>query len=130
MKLVYIAGPYSDANGYHAIERNIMRAREAADYLAHRGVGYICPHLNSAHFEVIAPDLPREYWLALGLRLLEGCDAVFLLDHWQYSDGSLAEKQRAEELEIPVFEYAHLFGLSGSESRGAKWLEAAKDLVS
>jgi nucleoside 2-deoxyribosyltransferase len=103
MKLIYIAGPYGDKGGYLAIDANIAKAREAAAWCAERGIGYFCPHLNSAHFEAITPDVPVSYWYELDIELLRKCDAILMLDGWRQSTGSKAEKAEACRLDMPVF---------------------------
>ena len=70
---VYIAGPYRGAQGehdysvYYEIDCNIARARAAAVYLAERDIPFFCPHLNSCHFEVIAPSVSPAYWYRMDL---------------------------------------------------------------
>ena len=121
MKIVYIAGPYGDSGGYLAIERNIARAREAAVFLAERGIGFFCPHLNSAHFECII-EQPTEFWYEMDLRLLDACDAILMVEGWQNSNGARAELERAQRLGLPVLHIEHLRSLSGSESVTGRWL--------
>ena len=106
---VYIAGPYMDSDkfhdfrGYHEIDRNIARAREAAAFLANNGVPYFCPHLNSAHFEVITPDVKPEYWYQMDIELLKPASAILLLEGWEKSSGTCKEIIVAYGLPIPVF---------------------------
>lgn len=103
MQFVYIAGPYT-APTYLEIDTNIRRAAEAFKTLAEAGVGAFCPHMHSAHFEVIAPDVRPSYWYELDLNFLRaGCDALLLLPGWEFSKGSLKEKAVAEQLGLPVF---------------------------
>ena len=102
MKMVFIAGPYSGP-AYLAIDRNIAAAREAAVFLAYHDIGFFCPHLNSAHFECITPDVAPEFWYELGLRLLEGCDAVLLLEGWKRSKGTKGEIKAAVARGMPVW---------------------------
>lgn len=108
MKYIYIGGPYT-AKGppdqhYNEIDRNIARAREAFTTLALAGVGAFCPHLHSAHFEVITPNVEPSYWYELDLYFLDQCDAIYLLPGWENSTGTLAERNRMEfELHRPVF---------------------------
>ena len=104
VKLVYIAGPYSGPD-YLAIDRNIAAAREAAAWLAEHGIGFFCPHLNSAHFEVVTPRVEPEFWYALDLRLLEACDALLFLEGWQQSKGAKGELDFAAARIMPVFFY-------------------------
>lgn len=104
MKVIYIAGAYGDAGGYLAIDRNIARAREAADRLVANRIGYVCPHLNSAHFEAIRPEIPVDFWYELDVEILKRCaDGVYVLEGWQNSSGTKREIDFAIEHDIPVF---------------------------
>lgn len=80
-----------------------MAAQEVAARLANEGIGFMCPHLNSAHFEVITPDVTPEYWYELDLKLMAGCDAVYMMGGWQNSKGSVDEQQTALQNKQPVF---------------------------
>lgn len=106
LSFVYIAGPYRakggghDATVYLEIDRNIAKAREAAAFLAQNLVPFFCPHLNSCHFEVIAPNTPPQYWYDLDMEILEHASAIWLIDGWENSGGALAERDRANELGI------------------------------
>ena len=44
-------------------------------------------------------------WYELGLRIMEGCDQLWLLalDGWKDSEGVRIELRRAWELDIPVY---------------------------
>ena len=103
MKIVYIAGPYGDAGGYLAIDRNIARARDAAAWLAEHGVGFICPHLNTAHFEAIVPGAPVEFWYAMDLVIMAVADALLVLDGWVNSKGTQAEIAEWGKTGRPMF---------------------------
>lgn len=106
MKIVYIAGPYMgahthDYSSYFRIHENIAKAHEASLAVARLGYGFFCPHTHSAHNEVIAPDLPPEYWYELDLRFLTICDAILVLPG--ESRGVKREIAEAEAWGIPVF---------------------------
>lgn len=117
--LVYIAGPYigkaqhHDYRSYGEIDANINRARTFAAWLTDHGLYFFCPHLNSAHFEVITPNAPPEYWYALDFRILSHCDAMYVLRGWEDSKGTIAEIAYCREKGIPVF-----FEDGGSDERG------------
>ena len=100
---VYIAGPYGDKDPYCVIDARINEARKAARMLALAGIPYYSPHLNCAHFEVVAPDAPVEFWIAMGMVFVGNAWGVWLLKNWTESRGTLAEIARAEELGIEVF---------------------------
>lgn len=99
---VYIAGPYGDKDPWHIIDQRISRAREAARELAIRGVPYYSPHLNCAHFQVVAPEAPVEFWIAMGMGFVDRAWALWMLPGWEDSKGSRAEVARAEELGIDI----------------------------
>ena len=100
MKIIFIAGPYM-GKSFMAIERNIRKAEAAAIELWNAGYGVFCPHLNTAHFEVKA-NADEEAYKEFDLRMLKGCDAVFVLDGWPNSSEARAEAQAALEVGIPV----------------------------
>lgn len=105
MKICYIAGPYGDKGGYLAIDRNIAQAREAAADLAAAGIGYLCPHMNSAHMEAIVPDVPVDFWYELDIQLMSVCSAVLVLEGWLDSSGTQREMKYATERGMPIFYY-------------------------
>jgi hypothetical protein len=111
---VYIAGPYRGPQGTHdhseyfAVDSNINEARKWAAKFAREGIPFFCPHLNSAHFEVITPDVPAGFWLEMDLNILIAARALFLLPGWPLSAGARAEEKFAWEHQIPTF-YADTF---------------------
>lgn len=92
MNIVYIAGPYGDKSGYLAIDRNIAKAREAAAWCAENGLGFFCPHLNSAHFEAVTLGVPNTFWREMDLRFLKVCDWMLMLNGWEQSEGARLER--------------------------------------
>ena len=105
---IYISGPYRgtashDHKGYFAIDNNINNARVAAATLAKLGIPYFCPHLNSAHFEVIVPDVSPKFWLDMDMVFVDRASALWLLPDWQNSQGTSAEILRAAGLGLQVF---------------------------
>lgn len=107
---VYIAGPYRgkdalahDASVYCEIDTHINNARRWAIKFATDGIPFFCPHLNSAHMEVMAPDADPDYWLNMDLKILRYATALFLLPDWPESRGAQAEWKFAVEEEIPVY---------------------------
>ena len=102
-RYVYIAGPYRDKSGYLAIDRNIATAREWAARLAQNHIPFYCPHLNSAHFEVITPTVPEEWWLEMHMIFLERAAAMLLLPGWRDSNGTIVEVSRGDDLGQRLF---------------------------
>lgn len=102
--VVYIAGPYR-ANGSTGPGVNIERARGAALRVWRAGGLAICPHLNSADFDVLAPDVPDDAYLELGLHLVACSDLVWRIPG--DSAGADAEVAHARTAGVPVaFEWA------------------------
>lgn len=100
LMLAYIAGPYRDGRGEWYIGQNILAAEAVRDELVKLDVGVLCPHSNSAFCGGLASD---DYWLTLGLTLLDRCDCVVVCPCYRRSMGTLAEIKRARAFSIPVF---------------------------
>ena len=98
--ILYIAGPYRDPRGPWFIERNIEAARKTSVELAQLGLGFICPHANSAMMDGAAPD---SFWLEMDLELLRRSDGVLLLPGWENSSGASAEAKLARKQGLPVY---------------------------
>jgi hypothetical protein len=111
---VYIAGPYRgplgthDHSEYFVVDAHINRAREWAAKFARVGIPFFCPHLNSAHFEIITPDVPAGFWLDMNLEVLAKASALFLMPGWGNSDGAIKEQLFAVDRHITIF-YLHQF---------------------
>jgi hypothetical protein len=98
IEVVYVAGPYRAATP-SGIVANIRRAEAIAVELWKRGYAVICPHLNTALMDGLAPDY---VWLKGDLKIMERCDAVVVVPGWEKSSGTRAEITHANELNIPV----------------------------
>jgi len=126
MKLIYIAGPYSgrthDVRSYCEIERNISNAREAALWCARHDIAFFCPHLNTCHFETILPEVKKEFYLKLDLRVAEFCDGALMLPGWTESRGS--------RLEYEYFTQRQGFRIFDYPAERARLLEWSKECTS
>jgi hypothetical protein len=118
MKLIYVAGPYT-AETHTGIENNIRNAENVAIQLWAKGWAVICPHLNTAHFERYEGVANIDYhtWIDGDMEILKRCDAIIMIENWEYSKGSKAERKFCMENNIQVF-YANLRIPTPSEKQG------------
>jgi len=100
-KVIYIAGPYRNKTE-EGKRDNIWHAIRMACRLAELNWYPICPHANTANFEIYT-DLPDKYWLDMGLELLSRSDAVMMLNGFEASEGSRAEYDLAVELGKDIY---------------------------
>ncbi len=107
MKYIYIAGPYTgkhhDHRSYFEIAGNILDAAEMSSKLAKHGYGFFNPHMHSAHFESIVPEVKPPYWYELDMHFLMACDAILMLPSWGRSKGARLERDWAVANSMPVF---------------------------
>ena len=95
--IIYIAGKYSGDTA-----QNIKAARVVAIELWEAGFAVFTPHLNTAGFELDCKASYTDY-LAGGLEILAGCDALVLLPGWQESKGAAIECVFALVGGMPVY---------------------------
>jgi hypothetical protein len=101
MEVAYIAGPYRAATP-SGIVANIRHAEKYAKKYWLRGYAVICPHMNTALFDGVAPD---EVWLAGDLELLKRSDVIVMVPGWENSRGAQAELEYANRLsKLVIFE--------------------------
>ena len=98
IKVVQIAGAFR-ANTQWGIMQNVRKAEDASLKLWKLGYAVICPHTMTQHFQNECPD---EVWLDGCLELLKRADAIYLVDGWLNSEGSLAEYKLAREMGLVV----------------------------
>jgi len=99
--LLYVAGPYS-ADTDEGISQNIENAGVIAQQLWDEGFTVICPHTNTAQFTHDKTSYAD--YIEGDLVMLARCDGIVLIDGWENSKGAIGEKERAELLNIPVFD--------------------------
>jgi hypothetical protein len=97
MKIIYIAGAYRDKRGEWFVTQNIRKAEAEALYVWQLGAVALCPHKNTALFGGSCDD---SIWLG-DLELLRRSDAIYLIDGWQNSEGTLEEARFAGTHNIP-----------------------------
>ena len=100
--LIYMAAPFSDPEPEVSLRR-LDRVNGYATHLLSRGVIAFSPLSHGAPLD--SPDIPNHVWYEFGLRIMEGCDELYLLalEGWQNSEGVRLEFERACKLDIPVY---------------------------
>jgi hypothetical protein len=101
MKLAYVAGRYR-APTMHEVVQNIRAAESVAVALWQMGLPTICPHMNTALLDGIAPD---EDWLTGDLEILRRCDCLVTVPGWEQSQGATAEVHAARAAGQSVFHW-------------------------
>jgi len=96
MRTIFVSGPYR-ADTKAGIRQNIKRARTAAQMLWLDGWAVFCPHMNSALLEG-----PNQIYLDGDLEILKHCDAVFMLEGWAESKGSVVEHRFAQDKGLEI----------------------------
>lgn len=99
--VLYVAGPYR-APTPEGIAANIQAAREVAIKLWAAGHFALCPHLNTANFELDS-GLSDEMYLDGDLKILARCDGIVMLPTWTSSTGATGEHEYALAQGIPVY---------------------------
>jgi nucleoside 2-deoxyribosyltransferase len=103
MNKIYIAGPISSNNLLDSLS-NIRRGIEQSVYLIRKGYAVYCPFLDY-QFALVdgGESLEKGQFYRNSLAWIEVSDAVFVLEGWENSCGTLLELERAKELNIPIF---------------------------
>lgn len=97
-KLVYVAGPYRGD-----IKKNIENAEKKSIELIRQGFDVITPHKNTAGYEKYEDEtITHKTWLDLGLNLLMRCDAIYIMENAEKSEGTQAEITFALKNSIPI----------------------------
>lgn len=101
---VYVGGRYGDGDDFLLIEQRVGRARSHCRQLAEVGIPFFCPLLNSAHFDRIAPGVPREFWLRQNQAFLPRAWGMYAVE-WEaeQSAGLHAEMHVLTAMGRPVF---------------------------
>jgi len=99
--MYYIAAPY-----WHESEKVRAERRDKtiaySMMLTRRGILNYAPMIYSDKFK--KTEVPEQYWLEHGLRMVDACDIVrvLCLDGWRESSGVANEVERAEKQGKPV----------------------------
>lgn len=106
MKRIYVAGPYSADNVLDVLH-NIRKGISASANLFKAGYAPFSPWLDYHYvFEDHNRELTVSQFYEYSIAFLDVCEAVYVLDGWENSKGTLKEIERANSLGIPVF-YDH-----------------------
>ncbi|RKR79191.1 DUF1937 family protein [Marinobacter nauticus] len=108
MKLVYVAGPYR-AETREGVAQNVAAARHVGRLCVQKGWFPVLPTVNTAHLDHDFPGLADDqYWLDGTMEMMRRCDAVVLVDGWQYSSGAKAEIEEARKMGLKVYMSSHV----------------------
>lgn len=91
---VYVCGPYSH-NERHRVANNIEIARQATAVLMLAGHYPFTPHMLSANFDVLHPEIQYDNYLEMYKHWLKLCHGIFLLPGWATSKGATEEYNAA-----------------------------------
>jgi hypothetical protein len=131
--LIYCSGPYTayiDIEGkIHDIDDNIDVALTIAAEVWKAGHYAICPHGNTAHFEVRYPDISYRQYIAGDLEILKVCDAILMLPDYLYSQGAKTELQMAHSLGMPEYIYPCIPPMHITEQRCPKQVKAFRAIL-
>lgn len=99
MRVVYVAGPYTGADGW-IVACNVHRAEALGREVARLGAAPLIPHSIGAR---MSGTESYEYWCAATLEMMRRCDAVVFTPDWHDSKGARGEHAEAVRLGLPVF---------------------------
>lgn len=112
--IIYTAGPYSPYQT-QSVHDNIRVARRISIELWQAGHIAICPHLNTADFQIEMPDVSHDFWLERDFKIIDRCDAILMMPDWELSKGSNMERNHAIRHGIPIFYYPDIPPLHPTE---------------
>jgi len=96
-KRIYVSGPMCGVEDYKG------RFWAFADAIDRCGVYAVVDPAGFAAADSYGADLlDRDDWLAIDLKVLEKCDAIFMMPGWRRSEGARMEYEKAKELELTI----------------------------
>lgn len=102
--MIYIAGPYKDTPGCsREYNRGVADLTGRQIYRVTEGkVDIIIPHNFHPMWELYGVD-DYEFFLSFDLRMLTGCNAIYMLPRWNKSEGAILEHSFAIQFMIDIF---------------------------
>lgn len=101
--LVYVAGPYNSSTTDGILE-NIYEAEKVSIELIRNGWHVITPHKNTSGYEQYEVDgISKQTWIDMDLGILCRCDAIYVMNNWSRSHGTIDEIIFAMRHGIPIF---------------------------
>jgi hypothetical protein len=96
--LVYVVGAYSGD-----VKKNIEKAEATSINLIRSGIHVITPHKNTAGYEKYEDGLiTYNTWMEMDFDILQRCDAIYVMDNGETSNGSKKEIEYAHKLGMPI----------------------------
>ena len=92
---VYISGPITGKENY------MERFRDAQKHLEEKGLAVVNPAFTNATLP--AQETSYEDYMKISFTLLDICDAIYMLEGWQWSRGARRELRRAKKAEKIVW---------------------------
>ncbi len=100
-KLVYIAGKLNDKTAVDYIN-NVNLMLTIGEMFRRNGFLVYTP-CNLQMNGIFSGEWDYKDYAETNMRMLESCDALYVIDNWVTSKGTKAEIKRAKELNIPIF---------------------------
>ena len=99
MRVIYVAGAYR-ADSENGVWENIMHSRREAVKLWQKGWAVISPHCNSIFMD---GEGDANVFLEGDLTILKRCDAIFMLNNWDSSEGAQEELRQARRDGLEIY---------------------------
>jgi len=91
---VYISGPISGSTAFP------QSFEKAAEYLRHLGNEVVDPTTIDSPAGRQIQGTTWEYYMREGIKLLMGCDRIYMLEGWEDSEGATLEHMLALQLRM------------------------------
>lgn len=104
MKTVYVAGAMNSDNILGVLE-NIQRGICYGGQVLKLGLAPFVPHLD-VFFKMLGGEdlnIPMQHYYNYTMEFLTKCDYVLVCSKYENSKGTLAEIEKAKELNMPIF---------------------------